>query len=85
MNDSSRKRPLNVLRANFGSLWLAGRNIRESVRPALHLGGRGVGDRHIEKRFNLEEQAQSIQRVEPQILQRCLQRKFTYLRSAQAC
>ena len=82
---SSRKRLLNVLRANLGLLWLAGRNISENVRTALHLRSSGIGDRHIEKRFNLEEQAQTIQRVESQILQWCLQRKFTHLRSVQAC
>ena len=50
-----------------GPFVLAGRNIGQNVRTALHLGGGGIGDRHIEKIFNFEEQSQFIQRVEPQI------------------
>jgi hypothetical protein len=50
-----------------GSLVTAARNIGQNVRTALHLAGCGIGDCHIEKLFNLEEQAQFIQRVEPQI------------------
>jgi hypothetical protein len=50
-----------------GSLLLAARKIGQNVRTALHLGGCGIGDYHIEMIFNLEEQRQFIQRIEPQI------------------
>jgi hypothetical protein len=50
-----------------GTLLLAARKIGQNVRTALHLGGSGIGDCQIEMIFNLEEQRQFIQRIEPQI------------------